>query len=59
VVVDIVNPIQICKGIERVAVGFDHCIATTKDGRYLAWGNPAAFSKNIKSFANTPVDVTE
>lgn len=42
-----------------MTVGFDHCIATTKDGRFLAWGNSAAFSKNIKNFANTPIDVSE
>lgn len=42
-----------------MAVGFDHCIATTKDGRYLAWGNSAAFSKKSKNFASTPIDVTE
>jgi alpha-tubulin suppressor-like RCC1 family protein len=57
--VDIVNPIQICKNIERVAVGYDHCVATTKDGRFLAWGNAPAFSKSAKAFATTPIDVTE
>jgi hypothetical protein len=58
-VADIVNPIQIAKNIESVSAGFDHCVATTKDGRILGWGNTAAFSKKQHGFASTPVDVTE
>lgn len=56
---DIVNPIQICSNIERLTVGYDHCVANTKDGRLLAWGNASAFSKRVKAFATTPIDITE
>lgn len=59
VIKDFSNPLVVATGIQYVSIGSDHTVAITKDKRILGWGNAAAFSHKIKTFAKKPVDITE